>query len=181
MAHPTWRSRRVRTRVVGTHFTTHRTQTWLVCPTRASRLPVSLPNPVANHLAGALIGRELRRVGRVSLLCFPSHPPQSPVCPWVWPCLTTAGRHTVPTIATPSWISPADGVAHLLPTSVRHTTNGPAANRHVLSSSTGQALLIRLLNGQDLFPSQHTLPRSWPLHSTPSQSHTLLLHRPPAN
>lgn len=98
--------------------------------TPVSRLPDSLPNPVANRLAGALCGRELQRVGRVSLfVSLPTHRNGGMSVMWSW--RTPADRHTAPKIAEFSWISPVAGSAtHLitysLPTSLQHAhTSGP--------------------------------------------------------
>lgn len=64
--------------MAGTHFTTHRIQTWVVYPKREYRdFPLPFQILLLITWLGALFGRELRRVGRVSLLDFPPHPPHS--------------------------------------------------------------------------------------------------------
>lgn len=164
--------------MAGTHFTSHRIQFWIVCPTRVSRLPDSPANAVANHLAEALSGRELQRVRRVShFVSLPTHAP-------------THRSRGMSVVRWPSRTPQAVVTQHQRSRNPRgflrwmgHSlTHSPRPCRTPTSSPIiiGRATLsIRHPNGQDFSPSPHT---AYVVGlAPPSLSHTLLLHRPPAN
>lgn len=111
--HPTWRRKRVSAGLAGTHLTSQRIQTWVVCPTRGYRGSSIHFQSLLQPVSEALSARELQRVGRVSLfVSLPTCHRCGMSVRWSW--RSTAGRYTASKIAESSCIPSI--VTYSLPT-----------------------------------------------------------------